>query len=197
MRLFSEIPEKLQKEISAKYVDGVIDFQEIAETYGIDVESFEKHLYQKLHVSGSVFFGEPAEKKPTIFERLKNSFWFDHAIKLALCLFIALFFQLSGTYISHIFNPLEGFSILSIFEALSKLFWGIWVIDTFLFLSNDVTIRYLNPKLYSEKDYTHEVGNGSITPYQRCLLHLLKYLSYLLFYCLLNLSTLKGLATGL
>lgn len=204
MRELSEISDDLRNQIIEGYITGKLGLKTIEGDYFVSAQSVEDYFNSKIAQSKLEYYGEPEVEAPSLKEkmsgwigRIVNSYLFDHFVKLLVCLGSALLFVNIGQFLSGKLDVLEAISIVGTFETLSKLFWGVWGIETFLFITNDVTIKYLWAKYKTDKDYTQEVSNGSITPYQRSLLHLVKWLGYLFAYCILNSSSLKGLATSL
>ena len=192
MRNFDTLETPLKRKIIDRYIKKEIGFEEIQNEYNVSADSFKFYLIDMLENEYETFNPLP---KPTFREdlkillrKLRDNILSDIIVKLTLLFFLFRACTIVPIKMGASISPLASLAIEKggialLVYLIGKLFFEVFTLFTdrkeWLY-----TTAFVNPTFGYDADFT------TLTPYQRCLLSLLKRAVRMLIYALLFLGVL-------
>jgi hypothetical protein len=192
MRNFEALDHPLKRKILDRYIKNEIGFDEIQTEYNVTAESFKNYMVQTVESQYNTF--KPAPKTSwkddfkIVLRKFRDNLLTDLIVKITLLFFLFRACVVVPGKVSDSITPLGALAIEKAGIALLVFIIGKMFFELFTLFTDRkewlYTTAFIRPEFGYDSDFQ------TLTPYQRCVLSLLKRSVRMLIYGLLFLGIL-------
>ncbi len=192
MRNFRDLSQDAKQAIMKRYFGSEISIDDLAREYEVNPVSFLEYVQDQTETTKRIIAPEPElsamEKVSITLAKMRDNLLTDVLVKVVLLFFLFFLFENVAKTVAPFSTPLAALAIEKAGIALFCFLVGKLFFEAFTAITDRQEWKYQTPFLRPDFGFDNDFTN--LTPYQRCLLSIVKRSVRMLIYALLFLGIL-------